>query len=486
MAKYDKQTESIVNSIIQKKGEYDNAGNDEARKKIANDAKAYYNQLISLGNYDVANNLKNQNYNESLKYQNALKKTGKTEFRPYMHELGKANGLTNAQVDALISWDNDTKEITFAGKKLGSPDAIVDGSSFFTDTTVLDNAMNEYTQRNGIYDPYKQIGRDEQYISQERRNNVDFARSNPFKTDWGKEMMSGVESEMKTAGDDAFASSAATNSGNIDSFAAANATRQKEAVLNTRKQSVLNHQYQVLANVENILNNMGIDNSRRSGIEENRLNGETNRLVQQSNVTGVVPTQWANSSNPFFNSDGTLKDENLDYQAIINQAKANGDEQLAQWARIARGTKMFGDLASYEKWGKYAGEGEYAFASPQITENARQFDETLEAQKDIASGKALEEFQTEAQKTAKQTVSNSLKNFNNGITDSEINVILFTSDGTPYFNPNLSKEEKTKHYNSLKTYLQNDPSIDDVLKQSLLDELNPNSNTSSKIATGGD
>ena len=188
MAKYDKQTESIVNSIIQKKGEYDNAGNDEARKKIANDAKAYYNQLISLGNYDVANNLKNQNYNESLKYQNALKKTGKTEFRPYMYELGKANGLTNAQVDALVSWDNDTKEISFAGKKIGSPDAIVDGSSFFADTTVLDNAMNEYTQRNGIYDPYKLVGSDEQYISQERRNNVDFARSNPFETDWGKEM----------------------------------------------------------------------------------------------------------------------------------------------------------------------------------------------------------------------------------------------------------------------------------------------------------
>lgn len=508
MAKYANEILQAINNVVQNKKDYETATDDVARKKAATDAQQYYNQLISYGRNDVADTLKNSNYNEAIKYQNALNKTGKTEFRPYMYSLGKGAGLSNSEVDALISFDNDTKEISFAGKKIGQPDTIVDGSSYFSDTSVLDNAFNDYRQRTGNYDAYKQIGKDELYISEGRRKNYDFNYSNPFETDWGKEMMSGVKSEMDTSGNNALASGASTNSGNLDSFAAANATRQKEAVLNSRKQSVLANQQRILENAESILSNIGIDNYRRAEIEENRLNGITDRLVKQSNVTGYVPAEWANTSNPFFGSDGKLINENLDYQAIIDKAKENGDTTLANYARAARGAKMFSSLTNYEKWGKYANEGEYTLASPQQTEKARQFDAELrsaeniannknatdiyttnaniQAEKDIASGKALEEYQSEAMKTAKQAVSNSLKNFNSGLSDTMVDVVLFTSDGTPYFNPNLSSADKIKYYNSLKTYLQNDPSIDDVLKQGLLDELNPNSSNSSKIYMNDD
>lgn len=534
MAVYNKEIEKNLNQIVDLKKQWQQTEDTNLRNKIANNARQYYDNLVGLGRCDIADTLGSSNYEQAVNYQNTMKKSGKTAFRPYMYSLGKNAGLSQSDVDALVSWDNDTKEITFGGKKIGVPDEIVDGQSYFSDTKALDDAFSDYQDRTGSYN-------DEAYISQKTRDNVDWIEGNPFESDVGKELMGGVKGEMATAGNNALASSASTSSGNIDSFAAANAQRQKEAVLNSRKQTVLDY-YQNRANLINdTLDRLGVHQTRRASIDIENKNAETERLAQKASVTGYVPNEWANDYNPFLDRDGNVKSEYLTdefdsqggFQAIIDKAKAEGNNDLAQYARIARGAKIFGDVTGTGKWLKYANEGEYDFAKPQRTAEYDLTQAGYDTQRDIANTEALAsnyaadmDYQkgidvanangiygmekqnlanegnanvqyiknagnlavqqsknsssgksssgssssSSALKEAKATIKSFVDAFNS--TESK-KVILIDGSGEPYFNPALSEKEKEEYISKVASQLYNTSAIDDDLKQIMIQDLTP-------------
>ena len=81
---------------------------------------------------------------------------------------------------------------------------------------------------------------------------------NPYESEIGKSIMEGYKFKGKTASDNAVASDAGSNGGNIDSYAAANANRQQLAFTNAGKQAVLNDFNTRINNAKEILSQSGV------------------------------------------------------------------------------------------------------------------------------------------------------------------------------------------------------------------------------------
>ena len=183
--------------------------------------------------------------------------------------------------------------------------------------------------------------------------------------------------------DNALAKEAGSNGGNIDSFAAANALRQQAALINQGQMAVLSGYSQKLEHARKLLSDMGVNIGRTAEEDEAERNGDVKRKTEIASVTGQTPDEWTASLNPYMNEDGTLKEryKNLDFAAIMQNAKESGNDEAYKNAALARFYKIMGD---YESFGKYD-DGNYTVPGRQITEDARQFNEQI-AQADRALG----------------------------------------------------------------------------------------------------
>lgn len=438
------QPYSAVNPLYNLKGQWTTANNngDEAKKnEVAQKAQSYYDELRRNGYGDVADEMQQADYTTAKSINDKWAKMGKTETRPYFYSLGKAYNMSEKDVDALIGWDATTGEVTFGGKKIGRPDALVDGASYWSDTSVLDNAWNDYTKRsgttvnNGVNNPAYSQSMD----SATRKNNdywekiksdasdvqgkyddlfgyanSDVTQSAEYKSAFDNVMPSYNLAAMQGR-DNEVASGGASNGGNIDSYAAANAMRQQAAL--TAKGQALAHQIGLEAynarvqNAKSILSDLGgynqgvyaaMDNNINNDVNiantyfnnaETAKNNQVSRDVATAEVTGVVPTSMIYTQpyySQFFNEDGTLKNEDIDYKAEIDKAVAAGNNDLAQALRAARGVKIYSD---FSKYGQHAADGDYTLPGAQKTETARQFDEQI-AQADRAMD--IEQSENEA------------------------------------------------------------------------------------------
>ena len=341
---------------------------------------------------------------------------GKTKTRDYLYSLGQGYGMSNAEIDSLIGWDSTTGEISFGGKKIGRPDSVYDGVSYWSDTSALDNAFNDYIKRSGKAQPYEQAAKtsaakvqgmtDDLYATQksdrtamtERYDKaLGYADSNVTESDEYKSAFEKIMPSYNIAAmqgrDNAVASGGASNRGNTHSYAAANAMRQQAAM--TAKGQALAHQMGLeaynarVANVQNILNGLGgylqnqdvgmqntiqiaqNESQRLFENDQTEKNNKVDNLVKESAVTGYVPKEWAYSNNPYFNSDGTLNEvylyEDFDntggFTTIINNAKeklkttTNATEKAnleatINYATQAKAYKTFNNL----KYAPYAHE----------------------------------------------------------------------------------------------------------------------------------
>ena len=217
------------------------------------------------------------------------------------------------------------------------------------------------------------------------------AYSNPFETDEAKAILSKYDLKAMQGRDNAVASGGASNGGNIDSYAAANAMRQQTAVLNQGQMAVLDAHNNKINNVKGILESLGVyqqnqDKGMQNTItlqqdESQRLfeNGETaknNDVARKSeiaSVTGYAPDEWVVSNNPYMNDDGTIKDEykNIDFSAVMAKAKETGNTAAYNAAATARYYKIMSDYGAY---GQYD-DGNYIVPGQQETEARRQFNE---------------------------------------------------------------------------------------------------------------
>ena len=401
---------------------------DEIQKKV----KRYYDSLAGNGYSKLADTLSKSDSNARKNIYNKYAQAGKSSTRDYLNSLGIKYGLSKDDMNNLIGWNNATGEVSFGGKNIGKPDAVVDGVSYFKDTSKLDNAVSDYVKRsgttvpNGVDNPaFNQSMQDARtknsdYFSMMKNDhdkydnasyslfdtaNSDIINSKEYKSAFNN-IMPSYTLKAAQGYDNEIADGAASNSGNIDSFAEANARRQQAAL--TAKGQALAHQMGLEAynsriqNAQNVLNNLGINNDRIYSHMENAINADmqmgqhyfnnsqtekmnndtlkTNDVARKSqvaSVAGYVPDEWVASNNPYMNDDGTIKNEfkNVDFKAVLDKARANGDTETAKNAAMARFYKIMGNYGMY---GKYD-DGDYAVSGKQKTEDARQFDEQIAA-----------------------------------------------------------------------------------------------------------
>ena len=395
---------NAINQIYKYKGQWADAnknGDENKKNDAAKKAQEYYAQLRSNNYGDVADELAGSDYEKSKYINDYYAKTGRTETRPYLYSAGKKYGLSQTDIDNLLQYDNDTGEIRFGGKNIGKPDAVVDGTSYWGDTSVLDNAVTDYTSRSGISQP-KSVSVAQENDSLFKKYNQeyeDLKNTNPFTTDEAKAILAKYDLAGLQGRDNAAASGSSSNGGNIDSFSAANALRQQSALVNQGQQAVLTAYQQKLDNARNLLADMGVNIDRVYNQDETTKNNDLSRDIAASELTGNVHPNLQYVNNPFFNKDGTLINENIDYQSIIDNnseklknatnASEKADlEATIKYAKQARAYKMQNNPA-YAKYANtislYAPDetADYKLSKEQLASNERIADKANQNQLDI-------------------------------------------------------------------------------------------------------
>lgn len=330
------------------------ASGDTAAMDNAHDrATKAYSWLDMYGGADgktAANKLSQLDYDNAVKWAT----DGKHQLRNYAYTTGQQYGLSQADIDKYINYDNTTRNISFGGKNIGTPDVVIDGVSYISDTTALDNAIKELakntntnlserelSQRNNteINEKMNQLWgtqtSDRQMMTDKYGRLEEASYANPFTTEEARAILGKYDLAALQGRDNAVASGGASNGGNIDSYAAANAMRQQAALTNQGQMAVLDAYNNKLNNVRSTLEGLGVylqnqdaGMQKTIGMQQNEaqrlfenaesydqrlfdneqtaLNNETDRLVSQASVTGYVPTKWQYVNNPYLNEDGTV------------------------------------------------------------------------------------------------------------------------------------------------------------------------------------
>lgn len=136
-----------------------------------------------------------------------------------------------------------------------------------------------------------------------------YKNQNPLETDWGKAIMSQYGLDGDNAANAEYADAASSNSGNIDSYAEANARRQKLSYLNSGVRAVNDASNQRFSNMLGALEKMGVNTQQLLGIStssaqsamdaaKNRYSDDTTATVAYNNmVQKVLPSLLAEKYN---------------------------------------------------------------------------------------------------------------------------------------------------------------------------------------------
>lgn len=347
-----------VNQIYNYKGQYDkakNSGDSQLAQQIASYAQQNYNNLRSNGYEDVAKSLGDVGYAGAKKIRDKYAMEGKVAIRPYLYnsKLKTKYGMSDADIDKALSFNETTGEVSLGGMNLGSPYSNVDGTTYWNSDD-LDAGVEKFIQHSGkeIADnpvsniPYTSVNDNAQFLFNRQiddSNKLDSKYDelydkamyeNPFETPTGQSIMNEYKLKGVQESDNAKASGGASNSGNIDSYAAANALRQQAAMTSKGQQMAIAAQSEAINNVRGILGDITNKNSIehddfRATIglqqkEESRLFDEqqTEKLNDHkinydiAEMTGYNPAEWDIENNRYF-TNGTLTNPDLDYGIII-------------------------------------------------------------------------------------------------------------------------------------------------------------------------
>ncbi len=426
---------SSIKSIYDLKKQWEDAtkaGNTAGANAAAQNAQYYYSQLRNNGYGEVADKLSKVDYAGAKSIHDDYATAGKTAIRPYFETMAKANNMSSDEVNKLIKYDNNTGRVSFAGTDIGKPDAAVDGTSYWEkdylkgvwDSYIKDSKANDNNgvQGNAIYtdrmdsaankkdQQWNELGEYNNYMTEEykalvEQSKIPFTESEELKAALKYILPNYIVSGNKSAYG-AVASGASGNSGNVDTFAAANAVRQRNAQVAQGTQMA----YQLgldafqgrINNINTALQNMGVHresltNQQNSNIANDMAmaqmafdNGETQRLNTHnmteekknnqvaredaySNITGVQSPQ-VQYRGILFDDEGKFLPnlDNVNVQALIDDvdeklktASTSEEKSKLQETRdmllTARAYKVYSDMG---KWGQYASTLEMPTSMP--------------------------------------------------------------------------------------------------------------------------
>ena len=253
-------------------------------------------------------------------------------------------GLSNRDIDNQLKYDDRTGEVYFGGKSLGKTQANVDGISYY-DSDTLNSAFNDYVNRAGITAPKEQLAQQlwQNLVGNYKDYYDNMVKENPYTNEVGKSILSKYDLAGYTAGNNAAASGAASNGGNIDSFAAGNAMRNQAALIAMGQEKALAAQNQKLERARDILANMGVDAEKIFNASETEKNNDVTRNATIADVTGYTPEQWTYANNPYLNDDGTLVRESDNFKEFMDTAR----EKLKDTTLSADERKKWQDQYNY-------------------------------------------------------------------------------------------------------------------------------------------
>lgn len=411
-----------ASNILNLKGQWETA-DEEKRKEIENKAKAHYKNLIDNGYGEVANQLQNSNYQQAQGVVKGIGKSGKTAGRKYMTDIltGKY-GMTQAQANNAITWDEHSGDVSLGGVNVGKGDVLIDGTNYYSDKSVLDNAVKEYAKNKGLqvsndllYNQGKQNFQDisNKYADAIFADRDEFhghindyfkqAYTSPFETDTGKGILDYYAQAAEKAGYNQIASGAGANGGNIDSYSQANAIRQNAALRSQGEMAAINAHQSSLGGIlggiqeyragnqdsygalNSILNLMYNDNQQTFDNGETAKNNQMDRWVKESEIKGYVPNELITKDNPFLDKNGNLLNPDQDFEALyvipalntLNDPNASeeaktGARNMYNWAQEAKLKK----INTYDEYKQYAGtvRGYIQPVTQRERENVRQTD----------------------------------------------------------------------------------------------------------------
>lgn len=168
------------------------------------------------------------------------------------------------------------------------------------------------------------------------RSIQDYALStNPYTSDIGKAIMASYMQQGDTAARNVTADIAGSNSGNIDSYSAANAKRQQLAFINAGNQAILQDHNARVANALAVLESLGVNTRGLLGIEQQNVEGARNyniNLLSGVNTAMGTATSSANESDRISKSlisdlagyiSGLLQTENTNASNLAGQLIQN-------------------------------------------------------------------------------------------------------------------------------------------------------------------
>ena len=357
-----------------------------------------YNEIKAV--YDAKVNWGKATTDEERKKQNDIATAARERLEAYGYgdiaNQVSADGADAAAVKKIMdNWATKVDTVT-GNYKTG------------VDNPAYNQAITSASNKNDTY--FDTVKSDHANVNSKYDSVFNYANSDITQTDEYKSAFKNIMPSYTLAAmqgrDNEVASGAASNSGNIDSFAAANAMRQQAAL--TAKGQQLAHQAGVDAvnarvqNAQNILSNLGIYNSSVYSAmsdsvgndraiandifnnEQTALNNDVARKSEIASVTGYVPDEWVVSNNPYMNDDGTIKDEykDIDFAAVMANARATNNTNLYNAAATARYYKIMGDYGAY---GQYD-DGNYALPGSQRTAEYDLTQQQIASAEKIAQG----------------------------------------------------------------------------------------------------
>lgn len=344
--KYDaKQTAYDINALKKKWDTLTAAGDTAGAQAAAASAQGLYALMRKNGDDVMANNLENKGYDDANNYLKSYYSIqGLSPTRSYLYSLGTKMGLSNRDIDNQLKYDDRTGEVYFGGKSLGKTQANVDGVSYY-DSDTLNSAFNDYVNRAGITAPKEQLAQQlwQNLVGNYKDYYDNMVKENPYTNEVGKSILSKYDLAGYTAGNNAAASGAASNGGNIDSFAAGNAMRNQAALIAMGQEKALAAQNQKLERARDILANMGVDAEKIFNASETEKNNAVTRNATIADVTGYVPEEWTYADNPYLNDDGTLVRESDNFKEFMDTAR----EKLKDTTLSADERKKWQDQYNY-------------------------------------------------------------------------------------------------------------------------------------------
>jgi len=247
----------------------------------------------------------------------------KKHIRPYFKLKAKKYGMSDAETDSLIKYDEKTKKVSMDGMDIDYPYDNIDSKIYFNKKD-LDSAWDEYIRISGKTLSDKQrYGENADYISNAYKNLNDEFNSDPFTSEYAQSIYKRYTDMGSKESKDALSDAMVYNQGSVDTTAIADAKKLQMDFKNQAYEKIADYSVKKADTGLKILESFGKENQKNF---DNMQTDKTNTMKlarEKAEITGEIPDE-IKDENPYINPvTGNVYNINMDYQKKIDTVKAD-------------------------------------------------------------------------------------------------------------------------------------------------------------------